>query len=73
MLKKQQRSHPRVILPRAGPLPIAFQLANTWLVPPAPRGEVVAMVWLDPGVQLSVCGAVSAMPSTPMLNPAGSP
>ena len=51
--------------------PASLQLAKTYRVPPPPCEEVVAMVCALPVVQLKVCGAVYATPSTVKLRPAG--
>src|SRR5579863_1771376 len=43
--------------------PLSDQLLNTYCTPAAPDcGELVAMVWDDPGTQFSTSGAAVAVP-----------
>ena len=53
--------------------PLSDQLLNTYCMPAAPGcGEVVAMMWDDPGTQFSTNGAAVAVPpSTETRSPAG--
>src|SRR5215469_14685310 len=52
--------------------PLSDQLVNAYCAPaPAGCGVEVAIVWLLPTVQLNVCGAVNALPSTLMARPLG--
>src|SRR5579864_2245453 len=50
----------------------SLQLKKVYCVPVAPAwGEVTLMLWVLPGTQLKLCGAVKVVPSTTIARPDG--